>query len=252
VGVAEIRNPSGSISTLVTKRLPGERWIGVLEEIGCRVEILEDNGGHPLSGDQVRGVLERGRYVACIGQLNEPWNAETLGFAAERGLRHFSTFAVGFDNIDLPAATRLGIPIGNTPGVLTEATAELAVALTLATARRVVEMDRYTREGVLSDGIRAGLGVLEGLTVGDRGEADQRMLSQNGRAGVLGGRIVRSGRREATCGTGGLNAHGEAAVCRRADRRAACDRATLSAPRAAALKPGAQATPLREMKRVRS
>ena len=62
-------------------------------------------------------------------------------------LKVVSNFAVGFDNIDVPACTRRGIPVGNTPGVLTETTADLAWALLMAAARRLVEGDRYVREG---------------------------------------------------------------------------------------------------------
>ena len=58
-----------------------------------------------------------------------------------------SNYAVGYDNVDVPAATALGIAVGNTPGILTETTAELAVALTFAAARRVVEADRFVSEG---------------------------------------------------------------------------------------------------------
>lgn len=62
-------------------------------------------------------------------------------------LKVVSNFAVGFDNIDVAACTRRGIPVGNTPGVLTETTADLAWALLMAAARRVVEGDRYVRDG---------------------------------------------------------------------------------------------------------
>ena len=58
-----------------------------------------------------------------------------------------SNVAVGYDNIDVAAATARGIPVGNTPGVLTETTADLAFALMLAAARRIVEADRFVREG---------------------------------------------------------------------------------------------------------
>jgi glyoxylate reductase len=62
-------------------------------------------------------------------------------------LKVVSQMAVGFDNIDVPACTARGVRVGNTPGVLTETTADLAFALLLATARRVVEADRLTRQG---------------------------------------------------------------------------------------------------------
>jgi glyoxylate reductase len=64
-----------------------------------------------------------------------------------RRLRVISNVAVGYDNIDVAAATRRGIPVGNTPGVLTETTADLAFALMLACARRITEAERYVREG---------------------------------------------------------------------------------------------------------
>ncbi len=67
--------------------------------------------------------------------------------AAGPGLRVISNFAVGVDNVDVAEASRRGIPVGNTPGVLTETTADLAWALLMAAARRIVEGDRYVRAG---------------------------------------------------------------------------------------------------------
>ncbi len=67
--------------------------------------------------------------------------------AAGPQLKVVSNFAVGFDNIDVPACTRRKLPVGNTPGVLTETTADLAWALLMAAARRLVEGDRYVRDG---------------------------------------------------------------------------------------------------------
>ena len=62
-------------------------------------------------------------------------------------LKVVSNYAVGFDNVDVPACTARGIPVGNTPGVLTETTADLAWALLMAAARRLPEGDRYVRAG---------------------------------------------------------------------------------------------------------
>ncbi len=62
-------------------------------------------------------------------------------------LKVISNFAVGFDNIDVAQATRRGIPVGNTPGVLSETTADLAFALLMAAARRIAESDRFVRAG---------------------------------------------------------------------------------------------------------
>src|SRR3954471_13400703 len=62
-------------------------------------------------------------------------------------LRAISNYAVGVDNVDLPAATARGIPVGNTPDVLTGSTADMALALMLAAARRIVESDAVVRRG---------------------------------------------------------------------------------------------------------
>lgn len=67
--------------------------------------------------------------------------------AAGPGLRVVSNMAVGYDNIDVAACTRRGLPVGNTPGVLTETTADLAWALILAAARRLPEGERFVRSG---------------------------------------------------------------------------------------------------------
>jgi glyoxylate reductase len=67
--------------------------------------------------------------------------------AAGPQLRVVSNYAVGFDNIDVGACARRGIPVGNTPGVLTDTTADLAWTLLMAAARRVPEGDRYVRDG---------------------------------------------------------------------------------------------------------
>ena len=66
---------------------------------------------------------------------------------AEPKLKMIVSYAVGYDNIDISAATERGIPVSNTPGVLTETTAELAWALLFSVARRIVEGDTFTRTG---------------------------------------------------------------------------------------------------------
>jgi len=89
------------------------------------------------------------RVAGCDGiltLLTDRVDAELLDAAGPQ-LRVVSNFAVGFDNIDVPECTRRGIPVGNTPGVLTETTADLAWALLMAAARRVVEGADYVRAG---------------------------------------------------------------------------------------------------------
>ncbi len=78
--------------------------------------------------------------------LTDRVDAEFLDRAGPQ-LKVVSNYAVGFDNVDVGECTRRGIPVGNTPGVLTETTADLAFALLMAAARRLPEGDRYVRAG---------------------------------------------------------------------------------------------------------
>ena len=90
----------------------------------------------------------RDRAARCDGLfslLTDRIDAPLLDAAPN--LRVVSNMAVGYNNIDVPAATRRGIYIGNTPGVLTETTADLALALLLALARRVSESERFVHRG---------------------------------------------------------------------------------------------------------
>jgi glyoxylate reductase len=90
--------------------------------------------------------LIRQKAATCDGLvalLTDRIDAALLDAAPK--LRVISNYAVGFNNIDIPAATARGIAVGNTPGVLTDATADMAFCLLIAAARRVVEGDRYSR-----------------------------------------------------------------------------------------------------------
>lgn len=92
-------------------------------------------------------LLEKARGmegILCL--LTDRIDGEVLD-AAGPGLKVVSNHAVGFDNIVVPDATARGIPVGNTPGILTDATADFAFALLLAAARRVTEAERYLRAG---------------------------------------------------------------------------------------------------------
>jgi glyoxylate reductase len=84
--------------------------------------------------------------AAIVADPTVPVDGELLDAAGD-GLRVVSNFAVGHDNIDLDACAERGVAVTNTPGVLTEATAELALALTLAAARRMSDAERDLREG---------------------------------------------------------------------------------------------------------
>ena len=123
----------------VTRRLPGD----ALDRLAERHDVAVWEEGRPLEPQELR---ERTRGIeGLLTLLSERVDADLL--SASPGLRAISNYAVGTDNVDLAAATARGIPVGNTPDVLTDATADLAVALMLAIARRVVEGERVVREG---------------------------------------------------------------------------------------------------------
>ena len=83
--------------------------------------------------------------TAIVSQLTDPMTAELMDAAP--GLKVIANVAVGFDNIDVPAATERGIVVTNTPGVLTDTTADFAFTLLMVAARRVTEAERFLRDG---------------------------------------------------------------------------------------------------------
>lgn len=85
------------------------------------------------------------KYDAILCLLTDMIDHELLSHA--KNVRIIANYAVGYDNIDVKAATKLGIAVTNTPGVLTDATAELTWALLLAVTRRIPESDAFTRAG---------------------------------------------------------------------------------------------------------
>jgi len=139
-----IVNPTGLKRVIVTKELPGKRWLNILTSAGCRVEIF--SSVEVLSVEDIRKAIGL-NCDGAIGQLTESWGNELFSALKSAGGKAYSNYAVGFNNIDLASATSRGIPVGNTPGVLTETTAEMAVALTFAAARRIGESERYLRAG---------------------------------------------------------------------------------------------------------
>jgi len=91
-------------------------------------------------------IIEKAsKYDALVTLLADKIDCQVIENA--KSLRIIAQYAVGFDNIDIECATRHGIYVTNTPGVLTEATAELTWALILAAARRIVEADKFVRSG---------------------------------------------------------------------------------------------------------
>ena len=125
---------------LVTRVIPDEGLEPVRE--ACEVDLWSDE--LPPPRDE---LLRRVAGVdGLLSLLTDRVDDELLDAAGPQ-LKVVSNFAVGFDNIDVPAVTRRGIPAGNTPGVLTETTADLAFALLMAAARRIPESVDYVREG---------------------------------------------------------------------------------------------------------
>ncbi len=122
-----------------TRRLPG----AALERLAqhCDLTVWEGTGAPPP-----RALADGAREaegLLCL--LTDSVDAALI--AACPQLRVISSCSVGVDHIDLAAAQGRAIPVGHTPGVLVETTADLAFALLLASARRLVEADRFVREG---------------------------------------------------------------------------------------------------------
>ncbi|GAB4516485.1 MAG: D-glycerate dehydrogenase [Anaerolineae bacterium] len=90
--------------------------------------------------------LELADADAVLSLLTDRIDAAVMDAAPQ--LKVISNFAVGYDNIDVAAATARGIPVGNTPGVLTETSADTAFALLMAAARRIGEAERYVHNGL--------------------------------------------------------------------------------------------------------
>jgi glyoxylate reductase len=129
-------------SVFVTRAIP-EAGVAVLRGAGLAFEVGQADADLPLGHDALMAGVRRHSVLLC--HLTDQVDRPVL--AANEELRGVAQMAVGFDNIDVEAARALGIPIGTTPGVLTEATADLTWALLLAVARRVVEGHRYVEQG---------------------------------------------------------------------------------------------------------
>lgn len=124
---------------LVTRNLP-DKAMRLLYET-CEVELNPYD--RVMTEDEIiQGVSDK-QGLLCL--LTDTVNAAIMD--AGKNLEIISNYAVGFNNIDVKAATERRILVTNTPGVLTETTADLAWALLMATARRIVEADGFMRRG---------------------------------------------------------------------------------------------------------
>jgi glyoxylate reductase len=111
------------------------------EVLAGEFDVIEHPTEHQRSEDDVITILAEAD--AAITLLSDPLTRRVL--ESNPNLRMIANYAVGYNNVDVEAARDLGIRITNTPGVLTEATADLTIALILAVTRRLVEGDREVR-----------------------------------------------------------------------------------------------------------
>jgi glyoxylate reductase len=123
----------------VTRHLPG----GALEYLRqrCDVDVWPDEMPPPYDELRRQAADSDGLLTLLTDRIDERL------LAGSTRLRVVSNMATGYDNIDVAAATKRGIIVTRTPGVLSETTADFAFALLLAAARRVAEADRYVRDG---------------------------------------------------------------------------------------------------------
>ncbi|MCO6450626.1 MAG: D-glycerate dehydrogenase [Caldilineales bacterium] len=123
----------------VTRRLPKVAWDELIE--ACDAELWDEEFPPPHEELLARVADKEG--LLCL--LTDRIDADLMDSAPN--LKVISQCAVGFDNIDVAAATARGVPVGHTPGVLTDATADFAWALLMSAARRVPEAVDYVRAG---------------------------------------------------------------------------------------------------------
>jgi len=123
----------------IAREIPQE----AVEKINSSCLVDTWNSREPPSREALLDGVRDADGVLC--SLSERIDSELMDSAPR--IRVVSNMAVGYDNVDVPEATRRRIPIGNTPGVLTETTADLAFGLMLACARKIVEGDSVVRAG---------------------------------------------------------------------------------------------------------
>ena len=132
-----------SWNVYITRRIP-ESAVSRLQAKGMNVEIFDQDKFIP--SEILKSKVAQCDALLCL--LTDEINETVLSGAVN--LKIIANYAVGFNNIDVAAATRFGISVTNTPGVLTEATADLTLLLILGVARRIVEADRLVRNGKFS------------------------------------------------------------------------------------------------------
>ncbi len=125
---------------IVTRRLPEVVEARMAELFDVRLNETDE----PLTREQLRAAVQEADVL--VPTVTDRIDAALLAHAGPR-LRLIANYGAGVDNIDVEAAYRRGITVTNTPGVLTEDTADMTIALILAVMRRLVEGDRLVRSG---------------------------------------------------------------------------------------------------------
>jgi glyoxylate/hydroxypyruvate/2-ketogluconate reductase len=127
------------VKIVITRRIFRE----LVEDLGSRYEVVHNDEDRPWPPGELAQKLQgaSGAMATVMDRFDEPLLARCPD------LRVISNIAVGYNNIDVPACTRLGIRVTNTPGVLDDTTADLTWSLLMAAARRIAEADAYVRRG---------------------------------------------------------------------------------------------------------
>lgn len=128
------------------KVLISRRWPASVEaKLQSLYDVSLNHDDHPLSTDEFKSALQN--YDAVCPSVCDSLPAEVLNVANKR-CKILGNFGVGFNHIDIDAARQQGLVVTNTPGVLTESTADIAMTLLLMSARRGAEGDRLVRAGL--------------------------------------------------------------------------------------------------------
>lgn len=127
---------------LITRRIL-DKGLEILSEAGCRAQTAQPDGNAALAREQLLERIINADALLC--HLSDTIDREVL--ETNPDLLGIANFAVGYDNIDIGTATKLGIPVSNTPDVLTETTADLTWGLLLAVTRQIPAAHHYTVNG---------------------------------------------------------------------------------------------------------
>ena len=126
---------------LITRRLPDR----VLEAARARFDVTLRDRTDPLSAEELRAALRD--YDLVLPTLGDRFQADVFADVSAPRAKNLANFGVGYNHIDADAAKAAGVAVSNTPGAVTDATADIALSLILMTARRLGEGERVLRAG---------------------------------------------------------------------------------------------------------